>query len=101
MLDKRLRDVLGEYGREALAAPTKGFPSREKYIAQIKQAFADEGWTHKPFLKHLLQTDDTPVYTGQEWLDRFNDELDGGLKLPDVMDIWVRHCANKASGVDK
>lgn len=78
-------------------------------IAQIKQAFADEGWTHKPFLKHLTQTDDTPVYTGQEWLSRFEkariplvsagfEDKDGKLHMYwDCKDII--EAAKKASGL--
>lgn len=56
-------------------------------IAQIKKAFEEAGYIQAPEL------------SGKIWLERFEKELDSGLKLPKVMDIWVRKCAQAAAGV--
>lgn len=110
MLDKKLSEII-------LYPDTyyEDFKLSETDIARIKQAFADEGYVEhgikiKPRKRYFatgpgqippLEEPQQPCMTGQEWLDRFIKELDSGLKLPEVMDIWVRHCAKKASGVDK
>lgn len=42
----------------------------------------------------------TEVMTGQEWYDRFMEELNSGLRLPGVILRWVKACAKKAAGIE-
>lgn len=93
-LEERLREIkLYNPGQ------TRWLQLSDKEIALIKQAFQDEGWVHKPFLKHLLQTNDAPVYTGQEWYDRFVEALpfrDFGMTRTDRE---IFEAARKAAGL--
>lgn len=73
-----------------------------KQIAQIHQAFESE---YPDFFKQYdttttLKIKPPKLMTGAEWLSRFEKELDSGLSLPEVMDIWVRTSARRASGVE-
>ncbi len=44
-LDQKLVSLISEHDQ----SDTYGTEQMEKAISDFKQAFADEGWTHKPF----------------------------------------------------
>lgn len=93
-LDDKLRGIIGNgYDRFDV----------EKAIAQIKQAFADEGWI-KPEGADLIADVLDDMMTGQEWYDRFMKELPDSIDLvhPDreVFDRrWAITAAKKAAGL--
>ena len=105
-LDDRLREILrADRANELAIAET---------IAQIKQAFADEGWIKIPQIVEVegkLETQHNFVdinnmryMTGQEWYDRFERELQR-VAFVDEYDVRnaVNQCwdaAMKAAGLD-
>lgn len=98
-LDERLRDVLF---KAAGGISDMG----DDEVAQIKQAFADEGWTpiqrvgFRPDKEGFIERYPA-LMTGQEWYDRFVEECkripDG--KHPSIFDP-VYEAAKKAAGIE-
>lgn len=66
--------------------------NKSLYIPQIKQAFADEGYTKLPKWSGVT------LMTGQEWYDRFYKEINSIPYSPlRIHEIW--DAAKKAAGL--
>ena len=99
-LDKKLTNLIESYHGDT-----------NKLILNIKQTFRDNGYVRTVIMNsHTVAMNGkdplgwilyypNEAMTGQEWYDRFEAELDAGLPLPTVVDIWVRKSAKRAAGL--
>jgi len=118
-IDEKLREILrnGAFGHyikddEGNLCPLDWSGSSDgyfdTYIARIKQAFADEGWSDtnlytKDKLARFLKSEN--MMTGQEWYERFVKEYEqtkefgevGGPAYSSPSDVLT--AAKKASGI--
>lgn len=117
-LDDKLRDILDISWGGALDITTskdfrndKGELDEETYlkvkarifdeaIAQIKQAFTDAGYL--PLTPEDIRAKANEKYmTGQEWYDRFKDNLPAAIPLdPNEQVEWALEAAKKAAGIE-
>lgn len=111
-LDEKLREIFAQY-TDTYDEPLlpNDFIDRNNILAQIKQAFMQEGWEPKISTKWALkafeknQREMYGMMTGQEWYDRFKTEIES-LKSPDLDDWHFTHLevlavAKKASGLSR
>ena len=94
MIDDKLKEILDT----AHSIGKNGHPLNDDLlVAQIKAAFADEGYiqiapTSQAHIKHANKM------TGQEWYERFSDELDSWAATANTGDCnAVLLAAKKAS----
>lgn len=76
-LDDKLREVI--YGWVTADMDVTEEEHIDKMVAQIKQAFAEAGWSdgfNGPKISKM-EIDNKEVMTGQEWYDRFTKALAG------------------------
>lgn len=96
-MDERLREII-----ESLEFEGHTYKTAPKAIAQIKQAFAEEGWC-API--HFIDRGDgikvsaEQVMTGQEWYDRFEKEIRKNGKADFNKELL--EAAKKAAGLEK
>jgi len=120
-LDDKLAELLDnyEYGpdwqHDGQSTEEEAQTDIKRMVVAIKQAFTDQ-WRKATFNSDIelpvheqvaitvtqnleLIKKNYELMTGQEWYNRFEKELDSGLPLPTVMDIWVRKSAKAAAGL--
>lgn len=102
-LDDKLREILHDFYYSEAKAP-------DDQVAQIKQAFADEGWVdmHKGFDKvwevRAPSPDGGPrviahLMDGQEFYQRFKAEMPQG-SWRELTDVDILDAAKKAAGLE-
>lgn len=91
-LDDKLREIVDFEGEtEEYANET---------IAQIKQAFADEGWIHSPLVDYQFKRIKSgELMTGQEFFDRFEPLLEDIDLNSKTRYRELKEAAKKASGI--
>lgn len=105
-LDKKLDEVLQGWvigGDSVYNYP----PTKNQALAAIKQAFIDDGWLRSIDISLPTGTPYVPEprMTGQEWYDRFLNEM-VAIPLEDFSGSYVdvgqrlREAAKKAAGLD-
>lgn len=110
-LDSRIRGVLNWYFN--VANPDIGLRVSEsnQAIERIKQAFIDAGWRQGqgPYQDAMLDAikKEAGLMTGQEWYDRFQDELKGRVFPHGDTNRYVANAVNemldaakKAAGIE-
>lgn len=97
-LDDKLREVI--YGWVTADMDVTEEEHIDKMVAQIKQAFADEGYIDSKNLEHLFSVARaTGLMTGQEFYDRFRSEVAKELNEHAMPTGFVMRAAKKASGL--
>lgn len=93
-LDDKLVELLLLFTKEILNDTMDGY-DYDTCITQIKQAFADEGWSPDPLteVKNINN-----LHTGQEWYDGFEKLLSNSTMIQRGL---VLQAAKRASGIDK
>lgn len=101
-LDDKLRETLTKY-RNLLLEPEEHYVedklTQAKAIAQIHQAFAEEGYTTADQLAKNLSSK-INIMTGQEWYDRFEKELEPIRRTMPRTIFKVKEAARKAAGIE-
>lgn len=96
MIDEKLREIVDKEGYDT----RRGTGISNKGIAQIKQAFAEEGYVQ--IRDELVPPNQPPVMTGKYWYERFRVEYD---RLPhdnqtkDQGKYYAVEAAKKAAGL--
>lgn len=105
-MDDKLKEILSTFAAYMPGdASINTFRKEEdkyapKFIAQIKQAFADEGYENTTFKTTELFKGHSPEYmTGQEWYDRFEKELRNHHSVKTLLDENYLKLAKKAAGL--
>lgn len=104
-LDKKLRETLHKVGTVKIRSALDEVI--EDGVAQIKQAFAEEGWIDVSRGASTWQVIETPIekkvmMTGAEWYERFVYEM-GGFK-PEERNVSlprVVRAAKRAAGLEE
>lgn len=105
-LDTKLREILQSEFGEAVVIPKLGVKplAYQDLIAQLKQAFADEGYRRVKPVPGLGETYPTEM-TGQEWYERFLDEVigitDEDMESRVMLGRAYREAAKRAAGLEQ
>lgn len=127
-LDEKLNWILKSNAAVQVNFDTSSFDDYQNLIPDIKQAFADAGYVdasrmlklsvlmseQAKILADMAQSNLPPIYgtglmTGQEWYERFLDEINKDKSLipaldtietPESMSDWVLRIAAKAAGLE-
>lgn len=100
-LNDKLREVLLKGTATFDGDKKRIFWSNDDVIAQIKQAFAEEGYWKMDKKKSVASIIGLDVMTGQKWFGRFEKELDKGINdiSGDIKYVDILEAAKKASGL--
>jgi hypothetical protein len=104
-IDDKLREIVRDFGLKAEFNSFSSDKDLPVVVAQIKQAFADEGWAYLPKMtvtdleegREWINKNMQQVMTGQEWYDKLIEEW---LRLPkDHGFVDMQDAAKRAAGI--